>query len=760
MKKNISTLAALLASVMITHAQNANQNLSNLVAPVAINKDLLPASNGAYNLGEPPKAWKNLSLTGIIYLKNEPFLKTVNTGSLFLGTNAGNSTTSSFNTGFGYYALYKNQSGINNTATGYQALYNNLTGSSNTATGHQALFSNTANGITAFGYKTLYANTSGSENTGVGYQALLSNITGSSNTSVGWNSLNNNTGGSYNTAIGVVALEKNSTGSFNTALGFDVLTKNTTGSGNTASGTAALRENVTGENNVAFGNEALLFSTSASNNTAIGAKTLSNNTSGENNTAIGYQALNANTASGNTAIGFQSLMQNSVGYNNTATGYQALSSTSIGNNNTANGASALAVNTTGYFGVAMGAGALSANTTGGANTAVGHNALTFNTEGTNNTALGEGAMLFNVSGTNNTALGNVAFGYNTKGSNNTSIGNYSMVFNKDGLYNTSLGFRSGNVFYEEGDNAKDANTSACTFLGATANVVSTTQYNTTVIGYNARAASDNQVVIGNANINSIGGYANWTNFSDGRYKKNVKEDVPGLTFIKELRPVTYTLDIAGVNKTNSPVIKAQAYKKEKLLGPLVGEDDATSKENELAKKAEDEKSKIVYTGFVAQEVESAAKKLNYDFSGVKKPANDKDYYGLRYAEFVVPLVKAVQELSAENEELKARLAAIEQLLGKTGNAGTFSLCQNTLGQNVPNPANGRMTIPFNLSQKSQHASIVITEVASGKVLKTIPVTSSQKSVIVELANVASGTYSYSLVVNNKMVDSKKMVVTR
>ena len=50
-------------------------------------------------------------------------------------------------------------------------------------------------------------------------------------------------------------------------------------------------------------------------------------------------------------------------------------------------------------------------------------------------------------------------------------------------------------------------------------------------------------------------------------------------------------------------------------------------------------------------MEKAAKSLNYDFSGVDAAKNDKDLYGLRYAEFVVPLVKGVQELSKENDSL-------------------------------------------------------------------------------------------------------------
>jgi regulator of replication initiation timing len=61
-----------------------------------------------------------------------------------------------------------------------------------------------------------------------------------------------------------------------------------------------------------------------------------------------------------------------------------------------------------------------------------------------------------------------------------------------------------------------------------------------------------------------------------------------------------------------------------------------------------------------------ARDINYDFSGVDKPKNENDFYSLRYAEFVVPLVKAVQELAAENsklrafnEKLNARLSKVE-----------------------------------------------------------------------------------------------------
>ena len=73
------------------------------------------------------------------------------------------------------------------------------------------------------------------------------------------------------------------------------------------------------------------------------------------------------------------------------------------------------------------------------------------------------------------------------------------------------------------------------------------------------------------------------------------------------------------------------------------------------------------SGFIAQEVEKAMKESSYDFNGLHKPADKNDNYSLAYSEFVVPLVKAVQEqqrmisnLSKENETLRKRLDLLER----------------------------------------------------------------------------------------------------
>ncbi len=58
-------------------------------------------------------------------------------------------------------------------------------------------------------------------------------------------------------------------------------------------------------------------------------------------------------------------------------------------------------------------------------------------------------------------------------------------------------------------------------------------------------------------------------------------------------------------------------------------------------------------------------------AGVDKPIHDGALYGLRYGDFVVSLVKAVQEqqamiaeLKTDNRVLKARLDKLEKLLVK------------------------------------------------------------------------------------------------
>ncbi len=293
------------------------------------------------------------------------------------------------------------------------------------------------------------------------------------------------------------------------------------------------------------------------------------------------------------------------------------------------------------------------------------------------------------------------------------------------------------------------------------------------IGSSAAVNASNKVVVGNTTVTTIGGYAGWTTYpSDSRFKKNVKENVPGLAFITKLKPITYTMDIAAIDARLHPNGQSNLSK---------ADNKKISTDEKLAK---DAKSKIVYTGFIAQDVEKAAKNLNYDFSGVDAPKNENDFYGLRYAEFVVPLVKAVQELSGENNELKKKdelqqkqideLKTIVQALQQNFNscnpcAVNSSVQQSTkivsvsgalLEQNIPNPFNYTTTINYSLPQTYSSAKIIITD-KRGKSVKEANVSGSGKgSLNIDASSLSSGAYQYSLYIDGRLIDTKQMMLAK
>ena len=323
---------------------------------------------------------------------------------------------------------------------------------------------------------------------------------------------------------------------------------------------------------------------------------------------------------------------------NTAFGYQALQ-TNInttarsggggGANNTAFGFQALTANIAGGVNAAFGSYALWSNTTGGSNTALGCSALNYNTTGESNVGAGFGALQSNQTGSYNSAVGVGALGSNLIGNYSTAVGFNALAATTTAYYNVALGYNAG-VTYDNGYNN--------VFLGANTDVTGAGYFNVIAIGEAVVATGSDQAVIGNSATSSIGGYANWTNFSDGRYKKNMRENVKGLDFIMRLRPITYNLDVTGIRVH---------------LGQKAPADEGSRRS--IAQRETE-----VFSGFSAQEVEAAAAASGYDFSGVDKPKNEKAFYGLRYGDFVVPLVKAMQEQQKMIKALQQEVAELKK----------------------------------------------------------------------------------------------------
>ncbi|HYK47519.1 MAG TPA: tail fiber domain-containing protein [Parafilimonas sp.] len=526
----------------------------------------------------------------------------------------------------------------------------------------------------------------------------------------------------------------------NTSFGYLSLFSNTSAN-NTAFGYYALYSNSTGQANVANGAYALLFNTS-DYNVATGFKALYSNTGGYANTATGFQTLLSNTDGIlNTGTGSEALLSNTTGSYNTGTGYQSLFSNTTGADNTATGLDALHYNTTGSYNTSTGRDALRNNTTGYANTATGWHAIFSNTTGYWNTAEGNEALYSNTSGASNTACGYQSLFLNTSGFYNTAIGRFALYANTTNHYNTAIGYR-----------ALETNTTGSTnsALGAYADVSSGTLTNATAIGYFAHVDASDKIRLGNTSITSIGGQVGWTTFSDGRYKKNIKENVVGLSFIKSLRPITYTVDINGLN---------DYYNKKRSL-------KEKEEPGETEQQSEESAGKMVFNGFIAQEVDEAARKLNYEFSGVDKPQTKDGIYGLRYDNFVVPLVKAVQELSAKNDDLQKQIDDLKAVISAgnqnltSAQSSKITSVNSSLEQNVPNPFSNYTVINYTLPETVVSAQIIIAD-QSGKVLKQVQVQGARKgSLRIDAPGLSSGTYQYSLLVNGNVTSTRQMVLTK
>jgi hypothetical protein len=411
-----------------------------------------------------------------------------------------------------------------------------------------------------------------------------------------------------------------------------------------------------------------------------------------------------------------------------------LYSNTIGYSNTANGVTALLYNTTGYNNTATGREALYSNTTGYENTANGYKTLYSNTTGYENTANGHRALHDNTTGNFNTANGNYALDFNTTGSYNTANGIYALRFNTTGTDNTALG--------------RLASVSAGAFTFATA------------IGSSALTNANEKTVIGrNVGGVVIGGYANWSNLSDGRFKEQIKENVPGMDFIRALRPVTYTINI------------------DQLQRHITAQMPDTIAARYLPNEAEKATAKAeIRTGFIAQEVEATAKKIGYNFDGVNAPKNETDNYSIAYGQFVPSMVKGMQEqdkliqnLETQIEEkdkrieaLETRLAKIEALLsGKnSSDLNLQSSDQARLDQNNPNPFNGQTQINYYLPASVSKAQLRITD-ASGRLLKVLELQGTgEGQVNLNTNDLPSGGYQYSLVLDGRLFATKQMVLTK
>lgn len=348
-------------------------------------------------------------------------------------------------------------------------------------------------------------------------------------------------------------------------------------------------------------------------------------TFGTNNLFLGYNSGNfslSSTSNGNIGIGTAALQGLTTGIENTVVGNAALVQVTTGNYNSAFGSYALSPNTTGYHNSAFGYSSLRNNTTGYGNTASGVAALYSNTSGHDNAAFGGAALYLNTTGFFNSAFGmnalrknngdnNSAFGHgalfeNTTGYSNCAFGSESLLNNTTGFFNTAIGNVAGSTV--------------------------TTGSNLVLIGYNSQPTSPNatdQITLGNSSITSLRcNVTSISSLSDARDKKNIKDLTLGLDFIRKIKPRQFNWD------------KREWYQGEKSDGSKM---DA----NPTA-------------GFIAQELDEIQTKENAEWLNLVLKDNPEKLEAT-YGNLLPVMVKAIQDLANENDQLRKELSALKEV---------------------------------------------------------------------------------------------------
>jgi hypothetical protein len=528
----------------------------------------------------------------------------------------------------------------------------------------------------------------------------------------------------------------------------------------TGNGPFLTMENTSGATNGDFGPGIIINNhVSGTNPFIIQQYQASNSVFSINNLNSPYTSYFAITQAGNVGIGTttpNNLLQvaNLINFDNT------LSCTFLGHQS--------GISNTGMQNTAVGAGSLGSNNGGNYNTALGYAAL-MNSNASNNTAVGFQALSYSAPGSNNTALGYNALADWYLGNNNTVVGSYpSNVTTGNGDDNTFVGAGA----YE----SSNFNYSNSTAIGYGATISGN---NATALGNGATASNDNIMVFGNSSVTGWGfgtvpaGYAivvgtttsngngakctaagAWTNASDSTKKYDITNINYGLNEVMKLRPVSYKWKVTDQNDF----------------------------------------------GFIAQQVRQILPEIVYGQDGDMT---------LSYGQITAVLTKAMQQMSHKIDSLKShqkttdslnaiQAATIKSLLihqktsdslitvalnccatGATHKAGQnngsqqqdnsetslqLELANNSqpiLYQNEPNPFGENTVIRYFIPDNITGSAYIVFYDMYGKELKKAEITANGfGNINATTENLASGVYSYSLILSDKVIDTKKMIKSK
>jgi len=510
-------------------------------------------------------------------------------------------------------------------------------------------------------------------------------------------------------------------------------------------------------------------------NTFIGTNSGMYNTTGRENTFIGMDAGEYNNSgSSNAFLGMDAGRYNDLGSYNTFLGHQAGMMNKSGFGNTFVGQAAGEHNTNGGFNTFIGRAAGKHTTSGNANTFLGVAAGYKNTEGFFNTFLGQFAGVTNTVGYSNTFVGLSAGRKNLAGHNNTFIGQDAGKFNSFGNENTFIGLEAGCTNKTGHRN---------TFIGHQATQLNEGKSlnNAIAIGYQAKVDCDNCAVIGGVEKNKVNvgigtpapsfqlqlstnsaakpGSSTWTVATDEQLLKEITPFEEGLSLLRSIDPVRYEYNgMAGLPEGTKYVgVLAQEIKE--IAPYMVNEFEV--RENGMTKN---------YLDFDANAL------LYILVNAVKEQQTtiEDQVNSTRILEQEIATLKSRtqeesnQEIDVLKNKVKELTSLVTNLLAErstSSNQASPSIVlalteKNKLAQNHPNPFRNYTSINYFIPVTTQQAVLQVTALDGTSVGEVIIQERGKGQVVIEASDFPTGSYYYTLRLDGKVVDSKKMVLVK
>ena len=368
--------------------------------------------------------------------------------------------------------------------------------------------------------------------------------------------------------------------------------------------------------NIAIGDDAAQNLTNASSNIAIGQQALYQDLTGGSNVAIGNSAFREGLGTLNVSVGNSSMqlaaeVDRNVAIGNNSMYYlSASSATGISDGNVGIGDS-----------VAFYQGNFVNNVAIGQNAARGSGVTQINTRVEESVFVGEDAGYGIKSGSGHVFMGYKA-GYAI--SNNGSFAKENVIIGWKADEDRITG--NGNTYV----GSRTSNGGAY----ATAGV-----FNETVIGAEAQGEGSQSVRLGNTGVATLACKVALSVDSDARIKTDVVSGSLGLNFINSLNPVRF--------KKKNPATWDEAIRP-KIYTSRTGSDGEI-----IPAESAPPTDENYYDGLIAQEV-SASLSTQGITSDIWKE-NDLGKQSVKYGSLTVPLIKAVQELTARVEALEAQI---------------------------------------------------------------------------------------------------------